>query len=55
MLTKREGDVLRLVKSGKSNKEIARELGLALRTIENILSFIYDKTGIHSRIEPERL
>jgi NarL family two-component system response regulator LiaR len=54
-LTKRETEILILVKSGLSNKEIAVRLDLSCRTVENILSCIYDKTGVHSRLELERL
>jgi NarL family two-component system response regulator LiaR len=55
LLTKRESEILTLVKSGLSNKEAAARLGLSRRTVENILSCIYDKTGIRSRRELERL
>ena len=55
LLTKREAEILTLVKSGLPNKEIAARLGLSRRTVENILSCVYDKTGIRSRRELERL
>lgn len=55
LLTKRETEILCLVKSGLSNKQIAEQLGISPRTVENILSCVYDKTGIHSRLELERL
>jgi len=55
LLTKREAEILTLVKSGLPNKEIAANLGLSRRTVENILSCVYDKTGIRSRRELERL
>lgn len=50
-LTKREKEIFSLVKSGLSNKKIAVYLGINVRTVENILSCIYDKTGVHSRTE----
>ena len=55
LLTKREAEILTLVKSGLSNKQIAGRLGISRRTVENILSCVYDKTGIRSRLELERL
>ena len=55
LLTRREGEILSLVKTGLSNKQIAAKLGISHRTVENILSCVYDKTGITSRLELERL
>ena len=55
LLTRRETEILSLVKSGLSNKQIAARLGISRRTVENILSCVYDKTGIKSRLELERL
>jgi NarL family two-component system response regulator LiaR len=55
LLTRRETEILRLVKSGFSNKQIASRLEISPRTVENILSCVYDKTGIRSRLELERL
>jgi len=49
LLTKREAEILHLVKTGFSNSEIAVKLGISRRTVENILSCIYDKTGIKTR------
>jgi NarL family two-component system response regulator LiaR len=55
LLTKREGEILTLVKAGLSNKRIAEQLGISRRTVENILSCVYDKTGISSRVELQKL
>ena len=55
LLSKREAEILSLVKSGLSNKQISARLGISRRTVENILSCVYDKTGIRSRRELERL
>ena len=55
LLTKRETEILNLVKKGLSNKEISSQLSISRRTVENILSCVYDKTGIKSRLELERL
>jgi DNA-binding NarL/FixJ family response regulator len=54
-LTKREGEIFSLVKSGLSNKAIAEKLSISRRTVENVLSCIYDKTGVPSRRELHRL
>jgi len=55
LLTKREAELLNLVKKGLSNIQIANQLGISRRTVENILSCVYDKTDIKSRLELERL
>jgi NarL family two-component system response regulator LiaR len=55
LLTKREGEILTLVKAGLPNKRIAEQLGISRRTVENILSCVYDKTGISSRVELQKL
>jgi len=55
LLTKRESEILTLVKSNISNSRIASQLGISQRTVENILSCIYDKTGISSRYELQML
>ena len=49
-LTRREMEILNLVKLNKSNQEIAKLLKISLRTIENHLSNIYFKTGIENRL-----
>lgn len=50
-LTPREKEVLSLVCHGLSNKEIAQNLYLSVRTVENHLANIYSKLGVHSRTE----
>jgi DNA-binding NarL/FixJ family response regulator len=55
LLSKREAEVLSLVKDGNSNKEIAAKLRLSLRRVENVLSVIYGKTGIKTRIDLQRM
>ncbi len=50
-LTQRELDVLRLVAKGCANKEIARDLGLGLRTVEGYMSTVLAKLGVTSRTE----
>lgn len=48
-LTRREVEVLRLVAAGKSNRQIAEELSLSERTVENHLTSIFSKTGTDNR------
>jgi DNA-binding NarL/FixJ family response regulator len=48
-LTKREVEVLRLVASGASNKEIASALGTAEGTVKNQTSSIFQKLGVRDR------
>jgi DNA-binding CsgD family transcriptional regulator len=48
-LTPRELEVLRLVAKGKTNKAIAKELFLSVKTIDRHLSNIFDKLGVSSR------
>ena len=55
LLTRREAEILSLVKDDLSNKQIATRLGISHRTVENVLCCIYDKTGITSRLELQKL
>ncbi len=50
-LSKREKDVLKLVLQGKSNKQIALSLHIAIRTVEFHLKNVYAKFQVSSRIE----
>ncbi len=50
-LSKREVDVLRLVAKGFSNKEIADELYISVRTVETHKTHIMQKTGLRQRSE----
>lgn len=48
-LTRRELDVLRLIASGQSNREIAETLGTAEATVKNQASSIFGKLGVRDR------
>ncbi|HUG14775.1 MAG TPA: LuxR C-terminal-related transcriptional regulator [Thermomicrobiales bacterium] len=48
-LTAREIEVLRLIASGHSNKAIALELSLSIRTVERHINNIYRKLDVESR------
>ncbi len=49
--TPREVEIIRLLARGKANKEIAAELGIAIRTVETHRANIMLKLGIHSLAE----
>ena len=55
LLSKREMEIFTLVKQKFTNKQIAGKLGISTRTVENILSCVYDKIGVRSRYELEML
>lgn len=50
-LSPRELQVLELAATGSSNKEIARELDLSVRTVHAHLGHVFEKLGVASRIE----
>ena len=50
-LTPREGEIIRLLALGKSNKEISSELGITIRTAETHRAKIMLKLGMHSLAE----
>ena len=50
-LTAREAEVARRVCAGMGNAGIGRELGIALRTVENHLRAIYAKAGVSNRTQ----
>ncbi len=50
-LSERELEVLKLAAKGMSNKEIATELALSVRTVQSHLGHIFDKLGVSSRTE----
>ena len=50
-LTPQEAAVARLAKAGKTNQEIAGQLHLTVNTVETHLRHVYQKLGIHRRID----
>ena len=48
-LSNRELQVLQLVASGKTNRDIATELYLSVRTVDRHVSRIFQKLGVSSR------
>ena len=47
-LSPREQEVLRLIAQGKTNRDIAGNLGLSIRTVERYRSSIMKKLGLHN-------
>jgi len=47
-LSEREQEILKLVATGASNKEIARHLGISVRTVESHRDSLMRKVGIKS-------
>ena len=54
ILTEREIQVARLVMQGRHNKEIASEMGIVPHTVESHIRSIYDKLGVHTRVDLAR-
>ncbi|MFK8067905.1 MAG: DNA-binding response regulator [Gammaproteobacteria bacterium] len=50
-LTKRQTEVLRLIHQGRSNKEIARELDMALPTVKIHCAAIFRELGVNNRTQ----
>ena len=51
LLTPREEEVLQMVVSGQSNKEIARSLGIAERTVKAHLTQVFVRLGVRDRTQ----
>ena len=49
--TKKERTVVDGISKGLSNEEIAASMEISLRTVENYISRLYDKTDTHNKIE----
>ena len=50
-LTEREVEVLMLAAQGRTNREIAEELSISIRTVQNHIHNIYDKIDVRNRAE----
>jgi DNA-binding NarL/FixJ family response regulator len=51
VLTPRETDVLRRLAQGYTNRQIAEELSLSIRTVEGHRSNLTEKLALHSRVD----
>jgi DNA-binding NarL/FixJ family response regulator len=50
-LTRREYEVLSIMARGKTNQEIAVQLGISEKTVERHIQGVYSKLGVVSRVE----
>jgi len=50
-MTKREHEVIALIAEGRSNKEIAKELHIAVHTVKSHVHNILEKLALHTRLE----
>ena len=50
-ITERELDVIKLIKQGYTNKEIADKLCISVNTVNNHIANIFSKTEVRSRID----
>ena len=50
-ITEREFEVVKLIKAGLTNKEIAAELTISVNTVNNHIANIFAKTDVGSRID----
>ena len=50
-ISQREGEIIRLVLKGHSNREIEEELFISLETVKKHIYNIYKKTGVKNRIQ----
>jgi two-component system nitrate/nitrite response regulator NarL len=51
VLTPRERDIVRGIIAGRTNREMARELGLNEQSVRNVLSTVYQKCHVRNRLE----
>ena len=50
-LTDRECDILDRLASGRSNKELARELGISPNTVKTHVARVYEKLEVQKRVQ----
>lgn len=50
-LTERESDIVRLIRRGYKNREIALELGIREQTVKNMLSKVMRDRGLRNRVD----
>ncbi|MEV6823799.1 response regulator transcription factor [Amycolatopsis sp. NPDC051102] len=51
LLTSQESKVLRLIFLGRTNRQIAKMLGITEKTAKNYVQSVFRKLGVHSRTE----
>ena len=48
-ISRRAFEICRLLATGKTDRQIAEELGISPRTVSHLLGRVYDKVGVSSR------
>jgi DNA-binding NarL/FixJ family response regulator len=51
LLTEREREILRQIAGGLAKKEVARHLGISVKTVDRHCTHIMEKLGIHDRVK----
>jgi DNA-binding CsgD family transcriptional regulator len=51
LLTRRQAEIAALVAAGATNKEIAYQLAISIKTVKNTLTRVFEKTQTRSRTE----
>jgi len=54
-LSRQEGRILALIAEGKTNKEVAAEMGLAEKTVKNYLGTVFEKLHVSRRAQAAAL
>jgi DNA-binding CsgD family transcriptional regulator len=54
LLSAREGEVLRHLAAGRTDREIGEQLGISPRTVETHVGSILHKLGVRNRAEAAR-
>jgi DNA-binding NarL/FixJ family response regulator len=50
-LTPREREIVRAIAHGRTNREVAENLGLSEQTVKNQLSVVFQKLHVKNRLE----
>ena len=50
-ITEREKELIELLITGKTNKELARDMIVSIHTIKSILENLYRKFDVHNRMQ----
>jgi two-component system nitrate/nitrite response regulator NarL len=50
-VTKREREILHLLVDGRTNREIAKALGIQEQTVKNALSVLCEKCDVRNRVQ----
>lgn len=51
VLTRREREIVAALQEGCTNSQMAARFGVAVQTVKNQLTMVYQKAGVRSRLE----